>query len=156
MNPAPAALPPTVHASAALVDGTGVLVRGPSGSGKSSLVLALILADRARNRLIADDRVALTEADGRLIAAPPPALAGLIEIRGYGIVRLPYVAAQEIGLVVDFVLDAEVARMPPAEARLVRLGGVELPRLTVPIGLADAAIRVRAVLMAGVSTAAGC
>ena len=49
----------TIHASAVLVEGRGVLLRGPSGSGKSSLALALLLADRERNRLIADDRVAL-------------------------------------------------------------------------------------------------
>ncbi len=144
---------PTIHASAVRVDGTGVLVRGPSGSGKSSLVLALILADRNTNRLVADDRVQLSSAGGRLLAAAPDVLAGLIEIRGFGIVRLPYVAAQEIGLVVDFAPPEGVQRLPAAEARVARLCGIELPRIAVPIGGADGSISIRAALMAGLSRA---
>ncbi len=140
---------PTIHASAVLADGTGVLIRGASGSGKSSLVLALILADQGRNRLIADDRVALTAYAGRLLAAPPPTLAGLVEIRGHGIVRLPYVAPQEIGLLVDFEPAADFVRMPEGAARTARLCGVDIPRLALPIGHPDGWIRVRAVLMAG-------
>lgn len=144
--------PDTIHASAALVDGTGVLVRGPSGSGKSALVLALILADRARNRLVADDRTAIRAEAGRLVASPPETLVGLIEIRGYGIVRLPHVAAQEIGLVVDFDEPGAVPRMPDRSESRARLLGVEIPRLTLPIGHFDGASRVRAVLLAGCRT----
>ncbi len=147
---------PTIHASAALVDGTGVLVRGPSGSGKSSLVLALLLADRLANRLVADDRVVLSRAGDRLVAAAPAALAGLIEIRGFGIVRLPYVAAQEIGLVVDFEPAERVQRLPDGEDRIARLCGLAIPRIAVPIGGGDASIIVRAALMAGAVRAVDC
>ncbi|MBZ9938125.1 HPr kinase/phosphatase C-terminal domain-containing protein [Mesorhizobium sp. BR1-1-16] len=144
-----AASPPTIHASAALVDGIGVLVRGASGSGKSSLVLALIMADPARNRLIADDRVILTGIGGEIEAAPPEQLAGLIEMRGYGLVRLPYVAPQKIGFVVDLRPGDEIARMPAESERTARFGDVALPRLALPIGQGDGWIRVRAALMAG-------
>ncbi|MCX5477883.1 HPr kinase/phosphatase C-terminal domain-containing protein [Kaistia geumhonensis] len=147
-----AGLAPTIHASAALVDGTGVLVRGPSGSGKSALVLALILADSARNRLVADDRTVLAGEAGRLVASPPEALAGLIELRGYGILRLPYVAAQEIGLVVDLEEAAAVPRMPERSTNHAALLGIEIPRLVLPIGHSDGAVRVRAVLLAGCRT----
>ena len=144
--------PDTIHASAAFVDGTGVLVRGPSGSGKSALVLALILADSARNRLVADDRTVLRTEAGRLVASPPAALAGLIEIRGYGIVRLPHVAAQEIGLVVDLEEAGTVPRMPDRSESRASLLGVEIPRLALPIGHFDGATRVRGVLLAGCRT----
>ena len=144
--------PDTIHASAAFVDGTGVLVRGPSGSGKSALVLALILADSARNRLVADDRTVLGIGNGRLVASPPQALAGLVEIRGYGIVRLPHVAAQEIGLVVDLEEAGSVPRMPDRSEDRAQLLGVEIPRLMLPIGHFDGATRVRGVLLAGCRT----
>ena len=96
--------PATVHASAVLVGERGVLIRGPSGSGKSSLVLGLLVGDEpATTWLIADDRVILTAAHGRLIAAAPPALAGQLEIRGQGIVRRPFVSPARLHLVVDLL-----------------------------------------------------
>ncbi|SHF64031.1 HPr Serine kinase C-terminal domain-containing protein [Kaistia soli DSM 19436] len=144
-----AAAPPTIHASAALVDGTGVLVRGPSGSGKSSLVLALIMASPERNRLVADDRVVLTSIGGGIAAAPPETLAGRIEMRGYGIINLPYVAPQKIGLVVDLKPIEDIARLPSEVERTAWLGDVMLPRLTLPAGHPEGWIRVRAVLLGG-------
>ena len=136
----------TIHASAVLVEGRGVLLRGPSGSGKSSLALALLLADRERNRLIADDRVALRVRDGRLLAAPPPALAGLIEVRGLGIRRQPHVSPMEIHLVVDLVPAADYPRFPdPAEA-IAEIEGVRIGRIRLPAGQADGWIRVVAAL----------
>ena len=79
---------PTVHASAVLVGARAVLIRGPSGSGKSRLVLDLIDAARRGSldfaRLVGDDRVHLETAGGRLLVRPAPALAGIIEVRGAG------------------------------------------------------------------------
>jgi len=63
-----------------------VLLRGPSGSGKSDLALRLI-DDGAR--LIADDQTHLAKKGHALIATPPPAIAGMIEVRGIGVVKLP-------------------------------------------------------------------
>ncbi len=83
----------TVHASAVLVGARAVLIRGPSGSGKSRLALELIEAGRAGAlrlvRLVSDDRVHLQAAGGRLLARPAETLAGLIEVRGAGHLRLP-------------------------------------------------------------------
>ena len=97
---------PTVHASAVLVGARAVLIRGPSGSGKSRLAFALI-AGRARSgllpfaRLVADDRVEL-EACARAPGGPAArTLAGLIEVRGVGIRRAPYEPVAVVGLVVD-------------------------------------------------------
>ena len=96
----------TVHASAALVGESGVLIRGASGSGKSSLLLALIAADGRHNTLVADDRVEVI--DG--YASAPESLAGMLEVRGLGIVRLSYLPRAHLALVVE--LADGVARLP--------------------------------------------
>ena len=83
-----------VHASCAARDGAGVLLLGPSGAGKSDLLLRLI--DRGFS-LVADDQVLI---DG-LNATPPAALAGLLEVRGLGLLRLPYAAPAKLALAVS-------------------------------------------------------
>jgi len=83
-----------IHGSCASRNGDGVLLIGPPGAGKSDLVLRLL----ARGfDLVADDRVDIAEG----IARPVPALVGLLEVRGLGIVRLPHVAAARLALVVE-------------------------------------------------------
>ena len=74
-----------VHATAVAIDGRALLLRGPSGAGKSDLALRLIDAGA---RLIADDQSVLRREGGRLLAAVPAAIAGLIEVRGVGILRV--------------------------------------------------------------------
>jgi serine kinase of HPr protein (carbohydrate metabolism regulator) len=126
-------MPATVHACAVLVGARAVLIRGASGSGKSRLALDLISAavsGRLRfARLIGDDRVHLEKAGGRLLVRPVPALAGMIELRGEGILRLPYEPCAVIGLVIDLGAD-DAERLP--ETRQIALEGVTLPRLAVP------------------------
>ena len=136
--------PATVHASAVLLGERGVLIRGAAGSGKSSLLLGLLTDAVASTWLIADDRVILTPANGRLIAAVPPVLAGLLEIRGQGIVRRRFVSPARIHLVVDLLPLAECDRMPARPAETVSIASIELPLLRLPIGLADGPVRVRA------------
>lgn len=137
--------PDTVHASAVLVGGRGVLIRGASGSGKSSLALALLFGGVVDATLVADDRVALAVAGGRLLASAPEPIAGLIEVRGVGIVRRPHVAAA-IDLVVDLAPLAECPRLPDDAAAAVVIAGMRLPRIFVAVGAADGATRVRAAL----------
>ena len=85
---------PTIHASAILVGAKAVLISGPAGSGKSRLVWELLQAAvqgaLSFARLVADDRVHVEACAGRLLVRPAPALAGMLEIRGLGIRRLPY------------------------------------------------------------------
>jgi len=138
--------PDTVHASAVFVDGAGVLIRGPSGCGKSSLLLALLMADRPASRLVADDRVILSAVDGKLFAGVPEILAGLLEIRGQGLVTVPYLSPVPIELVVDFESPERCSRMPEAADRTVSIHGVSLRRLALPLGQGDGWIRVRAAL----------
>lgn len=102
-----------------------VLLRGPSGSGKSDLAFRLIASGMAQ--LLADDRVVLDVQDGQLMAAAPPALAGLIEVRGLGLLRLPPAPAGPVGLVVDLVARADVPRLP--DTHVTELCNIAVPCL---------------------------
>jgi HPr kinase/phosphorylase len=129
--------PVSIHASAVLVGDRAVLIRGPSGSGKSRLVLDLILAAAAGQipeaMLVGDDRVYLEAADGLIRVRPVPELVGLLEIRGLGIRRVDCATAATIGLVVD--LDAaDAARLPEPAALRAHLLDVALPRIPVGVG----------------------
>lgn len=135
----------TVHASAVRFAGRGILIRGASGSGKSALALHLLAAD-PHARLVADDRVALAVEGGRVLASVPEALAGLIEVRGQGIIRRPHTSPAPLDLIVDLRPLADCPRLPePAEER-VAIGGVALPRLILPSGAPDGVLRVRIAL----------
>ena len=122
----------TVHATSLVLREAGLLIRGESGSGKSSLALGLL--DRAASAgfhagLVADDRTRLEERHGRLIARTHPAVAGLVEIRGVGIRRATTThAAAVIRLVIDLV--AERARRPEPTCETATILGIELPKLT--------------------------
>jgi HPr kinase/phosphorylase len=118
-----------VHGSCVSRDGDGVLLIGPSGSGKSDLALRLLGRGFA---LVADDRVDI--ADG--IATPPPALAGLLEVRGLGIVRMPYAATARLALVAE--LGARGERLPVPDS----YGGLGLPLIRLDPAAASAPERI--------------
>ena len=112
-----------------------MMLVGPPGSGKSDLALRLI--DRGW-RLIADDRViAKPSADGLWLSAPD-AIAGLIEIRGLGIVPAPHLPGAPARLLVD--LSMAPARLPDAEWREVET--VRLPLLRLAAFEASAPLKV--------------
>lgn len=122
----------TIHGGCVLVGEAGVLVRGPSGSGKSALARRLVAAAAASGRfarLVADDRVRLHACHGRLIARPVPAIAGLSEMRGVGVVAGPHEAGAVVRLVVDIARESP-ERLPDLEARETEVAGVRLPRVT--------------------------
>jgi HPr kinase/phosphorylase len=139
---------PTIHASAVLVGPRAVLIQGPSGSGKSLLALALLQAAGTSAlpfaRLVADDRVHVEAAHGRLLVRPAEALGGLIEVRGLGIRRVPYEPVAHVGFLVE--LGAQEAERLPAQARATAvLEGITLPKMTVAPG-ADPLAQVLAYL----------
>jgi serine kinase of HPr protein (carbohydrate metabolism regulator) len=126
-----------VHASAVLVGERAVLIRGPSGSGKSRLAFALLEAARTGipryARLVADDRVRTFAAGGRLLAAAPEAIRGMIEVRGLGIRRVDCEPLALVGLVIDLAAP-DGARLPEARAGESEILGVKVARMPVAAG----------------------
>jgi len=118
-----------MHGSCASRNGNAVLVVGPSGSGKSDLVLRLI----ARGfELVADDQVEIC--DG--VISAPAELAGLLEARGLGILRLPYCKQARLTLIVELGMPPERMPAPLAHAELGR------PIVRIDAAAASAADRV--------------
>jgi HPr kinase/phosphorylase len=116
-----------MHASAAARDGAGVLLLGAPGAGKSDLVLRLLDIGFS---LVADDQVCL---EGHH-ASPPESLAGLLEVRGLGILRMPHVTAELVLAV----------RLAPGE-RLpapARLSAPDLPLIALDPAFASAPLKV--------------
>jgi serine kinase of HPr protein (carbohydrate metabolism regulator) len=93
----------------------GVLILGESGAGKSDLALRLMAMGAM---LVADDRSDLFVSSGVLHAAAPQAIAGMIEVRGVGIVHVPSQHEARIALVVRLASPDTIIRLPePARYR---------------------------------------
>lgn len=129
--------PILVHATAVALAGSALLLRGPPGAGKSDLALRLIDGGAA---LVADDQVTLRREGGRILAAPPTTIAGLIEVRGLGILRLEWCEAP-LGLIVDLVAEDAIARLPETASETVL--GLAVPRLAMAPFAASAAAKLR-------------
>ncbi|MBY0510490.1 MAG: HPr kinase/phosphatase C-terminal domain-containing protein [Rhodospirillaceae bacterium] len=130
-----------VHATCVALDDVGIVIRGASGAGKSDLALRLIDGGAA---LVADDYCHVAVDKGRLLVTPPANIAGQIEVRGYGIVKMPYRASIAAGLVVDLKAEADIERMPEHQTCIIE--GVTLPCLAVNAFAASAVAKVRIVL----------
>jgi len=128
----------TIHASAVLIGPKAVLIRGPSGSGKSRLAWDLLQAAVTGAlpfaRLVADDRAHLEVHANRLLVRPAQPLAGMLEIHGLGIRRLTFEPVAVVGLVID--LAAEDAARHPDPGKMAGLAGVAVPRLLAAAGMA--------------------
>lgn len=127
-----------IHATCVSVDGRGVILRGPSGSGKSDLALRLI--DQG-GTLIADDRVDLRLHDGDVVASSPQNIAGQLEVRGIGIIRLTYQEDARLSLVVDLVERGLVPRLP--EGLTASLLGVNIQLLQLHAFDSSTSIKIR-------------
>ena len=133
----------TVHATAVAIGGRAVLLRGASGSGKSDLALRLIDAGA---RLVADDQSELRRAEDAILVRAPPSIAGLIEVRGIGIVRLDTLPEAPIALIADLVSPETIERLP--QQRTETLLGVALPVIAMAPFEASAAAKLRLALRA--------
>ena len=137
-------LPETTHHACALeINKTGMIIKGCSGSGKTSLMMGLLEKAKQENLeafLVSDDRVHLTPASNKLIAKTPPPIEGLVEIRGYGIISHPYQDTTTVSLVIELVEDDQLSRMP--EAMYNDFSGLSLPLLQVPERHESQAIRI--------------
>ena len=122
-----------VHGTCVALGSRGALLRGSPGSGKSDLALrfmALPSEGVLLPSLVADDQVFVeANADGALMASPPASIAGKIEVRGLGIVEVPFLAGAQLVLVCDLVDAQDVPRMPPEHAERTVIAGVPVPAL---------------------------
>jgi HPr kinase/phosphorylase len=132
-----------LHASCVELSGKGVVLLGASGSGKSDLALRLI---DLGGRLVADDQLAVERRGERLFGRPAETLAGLIEVRGFGIVKLPWCAVCPLGLAVELDPGGSLPRLP--EPGSYELLGVRLPLLRLDPRAPSACAKVRLALAA--------
>jgi HPr kinase/phosphorylase len=110
-----------LHASCVAVEENGLLILGPSGAGKSALAIRLITLGAV---LVSDDRTRVTVSGGQLLAScPNPALQGLVEARGLGILRAPATDSVHLALAIDLG-QPETDRLPPS--RTVTILGCQL------------------------------
>jgi HPr kinase/phosphorylase len=130
-----------LHASCVALAGAGVVLLGPSGSGKSDLALRLI---EAGGRLVADDRLIVERCGGQLIGRPPAALAGLIEARGLGIMRVEHCASAPLRLIVELGEASLSPRLP--ERRTSELLGIALPCVRLDPQTPSACARIKLAL----------
>jgi len=141
------------HASCVAIGPCGVLIRGASGAGKSTLTLQLIDSQGyglgkklLRGQLVSDDQTLLLAMNGKLIGSPPKSLAGLIEIRGLGIITVAHKKSVNIKLVVDLLPPKIIERLPNPLDMHITLEGITLAHIAVATGNPAAAAIVRSAL----------
>ncbi len=130
----------TLHASSVSIYGRAVLIEGLSGSGKSDLALRLI--DRGAT-LVSDDYTIVRRVDGKLLASAPPNIAGLCEVRGVGLVSMPFASDVPVALIVS--TGALIERLPEvATTRIV--AGIAIPTAMIAPLEASAPVKVEMLL----------
>jgi serine kinase of HPr protein (carbohydrate metabolism regulator) len=115
----------------------GVLIEGPSGSGKSDLALRAVASGWS---LIADDRTLVWTSGERLYGRAVPALEGLIEARGLGVIAIAGRAFASVELIVRCAAGPDVERAPDIQAR--SLLGVAIPRVDLVARHASALVKL--------------
>lgn len=130
-----------VHGTSVALGGDGILLRGPSGSGKSDFALRLI--DEGA-RLVADDQTELRLAGAELSMSAPATIAGQMEVRGIGILRVPTIPAAPLRLVVDLVPGGDIERLP--EPRYCEFLGRQVPLIALAPFEASAPAKLRLAL----------
>jgi len=132
-----------VHATAVAICGRAVLLRGASGSGKSDLALRLIDAGA---RLVADDQSLLWRDGDALLVRAPEAIAGLIEVRGVGIIKVAPLPLARLAMIADLVAPDCVERLPEPSSETIF--GVAIPLIAIAPFEASAPVKLRLALAA--------
>lgn len=130
--------PLLVHGTAIAIDASAVLLRGRPGAGKSDLGLRLIDGGA---RLVADDQAELRRTGRRIRVSAPPPIAGLLEVRGIGIMHVGALAEAPLVLLIDLVSPEEVPRLPDRSFEEVL--GLAIPRIVLAPFEASATAKVR-------------
>jgi HPr kinase/phosphorylase len=140
-----------LHATCVAFGTAGVLLLGEPGAGKSELALRVTSGCAAQLRhlppvpimLVGDDQVQLSNESGTLIASPPPNIAGKLEVRGIGILDVPYLPAAEVRLIARLVPSGAVPRLPPEPPATEMLCGIAVPVLLLDPFEASAPLKLR-------------
>jgi len=136
-----------LHATCVAVALDGVLLRGPPGAGKSDLALRLIgtapLEGEPAARLVSDDQVIVRRVEDRLVARAPESIAGMLEIRGVGICRVPVTDAANVALLVDLVAREAVVRLPPEPLPTEDILGLPVPTARLAAFESSAPLKLR-------------
>lgn len=140
-----------MHGTCISVVNRAVLLRGEPGSGKSDLALRVITEfspgpDKRDVCLVSDDQVRLTLQDGTVLAGPPDTIAGKMEVRGIGIVEMPYVDDVPLLLIADLVPAKDVPRLPPVPLPREEILGVHIPVLKLAPYESSAAAKLKLAL----------
>ena len=133
----------TVHATTVAINGDGVLIRGPAGSGKSDLALRLIDAGAS---LIADDYTKLEIVDAQVFVSPPESISGMMEVRGIGVMHIGTSGGAPLVMMVNLVRHELIERLP--EHRSEEILGADIPLIEVDPFEPSAAAKVRIALKA--------
>lgn len=133
-----------IHGSAFAYLGVGCLILGEPGSGKSRLLAEALMLGA---ELIGDDQLLLTAEGQGLIASPAPTIAGVMEVRGLGLIRRSYVPSHHLHIAVKFITAADHTPSAPAASELA-IAGVSLPvhplPASPPVGAAGLLLFLRA------------
>jgi|TARA_R110002096_G_scaffold309403_4_gene504019 HPr kinase/phosphorylase len=129
------------HASCVEFEGKGVVIFGPSGSGKSDLALRLI---DAGGELVSDDYVEIASEGDILYAHPAPNIAGMIEVRGVGLIKLAYKQESVLGLALKLVCAGKIERLP--EHKIFSENSAEIPLYEFDAFSASAIAKIRLIL----------
>lgn len=148
--------PELLHATAIALDtDRAALLIGPSGSGKSDLALRCILhpihdgGQQVSAHLVSDDQVYLHRSGPDVIARPPPAIAGQLEIRGIGITPQAHIPQARVTLIVELVPSQSIERLPDPWP-MQRLLGADLPVLRIDPREVSASTKVLLLLARGI------
>jgi HPr kinase/phosphorylase len=142
------AQPHLAYGTCVALGNIAALLEGQAGSGKSDLALRFVLGTPGalHAALVSDDQVLIERSGSHLIARPPAAIAGKIEVRGVGIVELPYLAEAELRLVIRLGDHGSVERLPEWGAETVQFCGITLPVLRLAPFEAAAPLKLRLML----------
>ena len=136
-----------LHGTCVALGKNAALIRGESGAGKSDFAFRFInlisVHDHEATHLVADDQVNVTRIEDQIRVAPPATIAGKLELRGIGIIEVPYLIEARLRLIVDLKPSNQISRLPDWTTTHEILG-LHLPGIELAPFEASAPLKLRA------------